>query len=276
MADKSQWRTAASVITPMLQHLLPLIPSYSGTLPTGIAVVGALVGMSLWLAGVMFGRTLVPLVAVTVGGGLGMLLPRWCGWDVNSMATAVGGAVVLGVVAYAAYEFAVAVGLGVVFMCWAALGTWVVCAVGTSWGWPAPDPAGTVPDYLLAVWRDLPDRVRATLPMACGIGLTVGLTLTLLIPRLGQVLLYSTAGATLMFGLAIAAIQWGRPEWMAIFPAQTWAQLLTIGAVTTFGACVQWQLSGEFLPGAATAKPKQKKKDEPANPLPYLGYNNPL
>jgi hypothetical protein len=119
-----------------------------------------------------------------------------------------------------------------------------------------------MPDYLTLLWRDLPERVRSILPAACATGMVSGLSLTLLWPRVGQVLLYSAGGATLLVGMGVAAIDYGRPEWISIFPAQTWAQVLTLAAVVAFGAVVQWQMAPvDAGGGGEPSKSKPKKPD---------------
>jgi hypothetical protein len=246
----------------MVQELLPLLPTETSTLGLAIAIVGVLVGAGLWLVGARFSRTLMALAAVAVGGGLGMLLPRWAGWGVSSSASAVGGAIVLGVSGFAMHKVWVGLGLGTVLACWAALATWVVCDVGASWAWPPVDPSRTSADYLATVWRDLPERVRDFLPIACLAGMGTGLTGALLAPRIGLVLLYSTAGASLLVGMGIAAITFGRPEWIALVPAQTWAQVLTLAGLVAFGAVVQWRLAPTTAAGAPPPpKPKEQKDD---------------
>jgi hypothetical protein len=70
-----------------------------------------------------------------------------------------------------------------------------------------------------------------------------GLSATLLWPRIGVVMLYSCAGLSLLVGMGLAAIEISRPQWLVHVPAQTWAQLTTLGALVAFGAVIQWNSS---------------------------------
>src|SRR5687768_5279625 len=106
---------------PMLQQLLALMPKEAGTFGLVVTVAGTLAGLVLWLVGARFSRPLITLCTVALGGAVGMMLPRWCGWTVNGMGTAVGGAIVLGVSGYVMHRFWVGIGLGLVMCCWAAL-----------------------------------------------------------------------------------------------------------------------------------------------------------
>ena len=76
-------------------------------------------------------------------------------------------------------------------------------------------------------------------------------------PRFGQVLLYSTAGVTLLLGMGVAAIEIGRPEWIWIVPAQTHAQLMMLVGMVAFGAVVQWQRSPTPPAGGSSPAPKK-------------------
>src|SRR5580765_7333399 len=56
------------------------------------AFAGSAVGAVLWLAGSRFSRSLVTLLAVSVGAVVGMHLPGWMGWSVDAMGVAFCGA----------------------------------------------------------------------------------------------------------------------------------------------------------------------------------------
>lgn len=226
----------------MVQELLPLLPQEPGRIALMVAIVGTLIGLGLWLAGARFSRPLLTLLAVSVGGVMGQRIPGITGWTVNSAAAAVGGAFILGLSAYLIHRLWVAILLGVVLAAWAALGTWVICNDGAQWAWPAVDAETTWRTFAEAAWTSLPDAVRKYLPYATGLALVSGFASTLLWPRIGQVLLYSTSGVSLLIGMGIAAIEFARPQWIWIIPAQTHAQLMLLFGMVAFGAVVQWQL----------------------------------
>ena len=197
----------------------------------------------LWLAGARFSRPLLTLLAVAIGGVVGQRLPAMMDWAVNSAATAIGTALVLGLSAYLVHRLWVAIWLGTVLAIWASLGTWYLCRNGAAWTWPAVDANTTLQAFLAATWDSLPEAVRKYLPATAGVAMVSGFASTLLWPRFGQVLLYSTAGVTLLIGMGVAAIEFGRPEWIWIVPAQTHAQLMLLFGMVAFGAVVQWQRS---------------------------------
>jgi len=245
----------------MVEQLLPLLPKEIGQAALYAAMFGTLVGAGLWLVGARFSRPLITLVAVSAGAVIGRMVPAWMGWTVNSMAAAVGGAVVLGMSAFLLHRVWVGIGLGVLLTCWAALATWATCHGDAAWTWPAVDASTTVASFGDAIWDGLPERVRTILPYACGGAAMSGFLAALLWPRVAVVLLYSALGASLLVGMGLTAIENGRPEWMNIVPAQTWAQVATLVVIVVFGAMVQWQLSPSPKSSAPNPSPAQPKAD---------------
>src|SRR5206468_9593604 len=77
-------------------HWLATLTAWLGRYALLAALVGSAAGFVLWLAGSRFSRSLVTLLAVTVGAVLGMHLPGWFDWPIEGMGLAVGGAMVLG------------------------------------------------------------------------------------------------------------------------------------------------------------------------------------
>src|SRR5436305_12059060 len=98
----------------MVQELLPMLPQSIDTTMMVVCIIGVIVGWVLWAVGAVWSRAVVTLIAVAVGGAAGMLLPRWYIWPVNSMSTAVLGAVLLGVLAFVIPRLFVGLTLGIV------------------------------------------------------------------------------------------------------------------------------------------------------------------
>ena len=109
----------------MVQELLPIFPQSIGTALVICCFVALGLGLALWLAGAVWSRAIVTLVAVAMGGSAGMLLPRWYIWPVNSPSTAVLGAVIFGVLAFVLPRLFVGLMLGFVLAVWATVGTWI-------------------------------------------------------------------------------------------------------------------------------------------------------
>src|ERR671913_2107530 len=109
----------------MVQELLPLFPQTLTHPQALFCLLGLFAGVFLWLSGSRWSRGLLALVAVALGATLGMYVPRWQLWPINSMALAVLGAVAFGVSAYLVERLWMGLTLGLVLACWAALGAWM-------------------------------------------------------------------------------------------------------------------------------------------------------
>jgi len=219
----------------------------------------------LWLLGARYSRAMIALLAVAIGGLLGVTLPRWYGLTISTQATAVGGAVVLGLSGWLLHRVWVGLGLGLVFAAWAALGTWVFYndpATAPAWAWPVVSVDTTIASYATETWAQVLENIRKLLPYACGGAMVSGLCASLVWPRIGTVMLYSCAGVSLLVGMGLAAMNFARPEWLTHVPVQTWAQLTTLAGLVGFGAVVQWQVA----PATAAGKPKAASEAPPGDP----------
>lgn len=244
----------------MVQELLPLLPKEIGQAALVAALFGTLVGVGLWLAGARFSRPMITLGAVTLGAIVGRQVPGWMNWNVNTMAASVGGAVVLGMSGFILHRVWVGLGLGLLLACWAALATWVLAGgAGAELAWPAVDQTTTLTSLSQDLWATVPDKVKQVAPYATGGAMLSGFLASLLWPRVAVVLLYSALGTSLLVGMGLIAIENGRPQWITIVPAQTWAQVTTLLALVAFGAIVQWQLAPS-KPASAPAEPNQAEE----------------
>src|SRR4051812_2956990 len=98
MADKK-----GEVLT-MMQQLLSLLPGEIHSIAMMIAVAGAVLGGILWLGGSRFSRTLMTLISVFVGALVGLQVPHWFPLGLEGWATAVLGALVLGISGYSMHK----------------------------------------------------------------------------------------------------------------------------------------------------------------------------
>ena len=227
----------------MVQQLLPLLPHEIGRCALIAALTATLFGAVLWLVGARFSRPMITLVGVAAGAFFGRMLPGWMGWNVNTMAASVGGAVVLGMSGFLLHRMWVGLGLGVLLACWATVAVWVCFSDGAQLTWPPVDPTTTWRTFADALWLSVPLKVRQILPFAASLAMLSGLLASLLWPRFGAALLYSALGTSLLVGAGLIAIENGRPQWITIVPSQTWAQAMTLLGTVAFGAVVQWQLA---------------------------------
>lgn len=234
----------------MVQQLLPLLPHDIGQAALVAALFGTLVGVGLWLAGARFSRPMITLLGVSLGAILGRALPGWMTWNVNTMAASVGGAVVLGMSGYVLHRVWVGLGLGLLLACWAMLATWTFAGEGATPTWPAVDASTTLGSFARIAWDTVPPPVRRLLPYACGGAMMSGFLTSLLWPHMAVVLLYSALGTSLLVGMGLLAIENGRPDWITVVPAHTWAQATTLLCLVAFGAVVQWQGTPSWEPKA--------------------------
>jgi len=238
----------------MLQQLLSLLPRELGTAALVLAMLGTMLGLGLWIAGARFQRSILTLTTVAGGAWVGMCLPRWCGWGIDGMATAVAGAVVLGITGYVCTRFWVGIGFGLMMALWSAMIVWLACHGNGEWTWPDVNSKTTLPGFLAETWRSLPNNVISILPWVSGAATLSGLMIALLWPKLGGVLLFSSVGVSLLLTTTLVLLENGRPQWLGALPAATWAQSIILIVMVLVGAFVQWRFFSPASAGGAGAK----------------------
>jgi hypothetical protein len=225
----------------MLQQLLAILPQQIHPVALIVAVSGAILGGILWLGGSRFSRTVVTLLCVSTGALVGLQMPEWFGWGLEGWATAVLGAIVLGVAGYGLHKIWVGFGLGMVLAFWAALATFALTAGPGGFVWPVT-PAGSSPTtQALDLWAALPAETRDLLPFACAAAMLMGITASVVWHRLGIVLLYSTSGISLLVGMGTLALNAAKREWLSVIPSHTSSQLIVLVSAVAFGAVLQWR-----------------------------------
>jgi len=245
----------------MLFDLLQLLPEKPGDGALIIAMIVAVVGAVLWIAGVKFSRPLVTLVTVLLGASIGLMLPRWCNWNISGAGTAVGGAVVLGVSGFVLHRMWVGVALGMILSMWGAFGLWLNLRNGQGFDWPAWSESSTLCSYVHDVWDNVPADLARYLPYLAGIAMVSAIAATILWPKLTMVTSWSAIGLTMCIGLTTAAIALTHREWLAKAPQQTWVQLASLAGLWFIGAAVQWRLAPK--PRVSAPKPpSDKQKDD--------------
>lgn len=241
----------------MLQELLPLIPVDAGKMGVGIGIGSGIIGLFLWIAGARFSRQMLTLVLVAAGAWVGKMLPVWYGWNFSPAAFAVGGAIACGVAGYAMHRFWVGLCLGSIATFWSALAVWMLRHGDFAWSLPTFSADMTIADFCKALWANLPDAVRLTLPYAAGAAMVSGTTFALIKPRLATVINWSISGSTLMLLGLLLAVESYEPAWFGKAPAELWAQLAIMTSVVAFGAVVQWKIA----PPGAVKLPKVQKSE---------------
>lgn len=243
----------------MVHEMLQLLPDDPGTSGLMIALTGSLIGAAIWLLGARFSRPIVTLLTVLLGAAIGQNLPEWLGWTISGAGPAVVLSLVLGVTGYVMHGMWVGIGLGTVLSGWAALACWIGFKGAATWSWPAVEAEATLASYASAVWQALPPDVARVLPYGCATAMISGLAMAILWPRFSLLLGWSCAGATLLAGMGLAAVDYGQPEWLTQIPPETWIQTSVLGGLVTLGMLIQWKLAPTPVVSKAA---KKDQKDE--------------
>lgn len=225
----------------MLQELLGRLPTDAGPRWVALAVCAAAVGLMLWAAGARLSRSIFTLVGVSVGAWVGLRTPRWMGWEIDSIGTAICGAFALGIAGYLMRGLWVLILLSAQFAVAGGCVAWHRATLsGAEWTWPAVTwPKPDVKELALAAWNGVPHMI----PITMGVCLVAGGVLAAAWPRMGRVLAFSMLGTLLMGSGALVAIQLARPEWIGKLPATAQAQGIAIACLVVFGTALQWALS---------------------------------
>ena len=226
-------------------HWLATLTAWLGRYALLAALVGSAAGFVLWLAGSRFSRSLVTLLAVTVGAVLGMHLPGWFDWPIEGMGLAVGGAMVLGLSGFLLHNTWVGLSLSGLLALWTGVGAWAVAGGGVRFEihWPEIDPSADASTTLAALWRAMPGDLPWVMPCAVAAALASGVIVTVFWANLARVLAYSLAGLSLLVVAGLWAMQMSRPQWLAVLPKDLATQLAVLLALVGFGVAIQWRLT---------------------------------
>jgi hypothetical protein len=220
----------------MLQEWLARLPQDIGPRGLMLALIAAGVGLVLWVVGARFSRSIFTLLGVAAGTWVGMRVPRWMGWEIDAMAVAIGGALVLGLIGYLLHIAWVGLTLGTLI---AAASSFVVWhRLGGEWSMPAFDPTQPATDTVRKLLPTIPMALRCTLAG----GLIAGGLLAWVWPKMGRVLAFSLLGSALLAGGGVVAVALGRPQWLGHLPTNTQTQGVALAILVVVGAAFQWAL----------------------------------
>jgi hypothetical protein len=179
-------------------------------------------------------------------------LPTWFDWPIDPMGPGVGMALFLGLTAYATHRFYAGAALGVVIAAWATLAAFTFLGHGL---WHPPTYGQGFPKYLNDAWATLPGDMRRWLPYLAAASLLVGLTVGVLWPKLGSMLLWSATGATMIFCTISIALFHFSPQALQHLPRRLGTQFACLGVAVVVGSVVQWWVT-----------PKSKKEEKTPAP----------
>ena len=237
----------------MLRQWLQCLPDHLSNGWLLVAAFGAIAGLVLWVAGARFSRLLIGLAAVTIGGAVGMNLPRYMNWNIGGAGPAVALALAFGVSGYVMQRLWIGMLLGVVLASWAFLVTWTVCGATSV---TATTTAMSTSSFD-AWWKSLPPTVADHLPYTCGTAFAAGVLLALIWPRLAIATAWSAAGVSLIAALGSAAMASGRPQWIRLLPQHLGPQLVAVLFLVGIGVLLQWKMAGRLAGYSPSPAPSQ-------------------
>ena len=206
----------------------------------GIALGVALLGLVLWTAGARVSRSFFTLVGVSLGAWLGLHVPRWLGWEIDTMGTAIGGALVLGLAGYLMHAAWLGLTLGTLLSTAGAFVAWHRLSVsGVTFTLPSLDPTQSPTDFVRQLWQGVPHVI----PIVAGAAGIIGGLIAGFLPKLGRVLTFSLLGTLLLVVGGGAAVMLARPQWLEQLPASTQTRGIVLAAVIALGAVIQWASS---------------------------------
>jgi len=220
------------------------------------AFAGTAAGAVLWLAGSRFSRSLVTLLAVSLGAVIGIHLPGWFGWSVDSMGVAFVGALVLGLTGYLLHTTWIGMTLSLILALWAGVAAWLTFGGGEQMQWPSVDPSAGVEVVLSNVWKSLPGELPKVMPLAIALALAGGVAITLLSPKLGRILTYTMVGLSILVVMGVTAMRMSRPDWLVMLPRSFPTQATILVGMVVVGVLIQWRLTpvGRITAEAGDAK----------------------
>jgi hypothetical protein len=207
-----------------------------------IALTFAAAGLVLSVAGARFSRSVYTLVAVAAGALIGLRVPRWMGWELEVMATAMGGALVLGFAGYLLHRAWVGLTLGLLLAAVALGITTHRLTAGGSWSLPAIDPTQPLSEILRGLWAATPAPPARILMIVAGTGLAAGGMLAWVWPRFARVLTFGMLGPAMLVVGALAAVAIARPQWLAQVPQSVQVNGIVLAGLVVLSAVVQWAM----------------------------------
>ena len=207
------------------------------------AFAGTAAGAVLWLAGSRFSRSLVTLLAVSLGAVAGRHLPDWFGWSVDPMGVAFAGALVLGLTGYLLHTTWIGMSLSLVLALWVGVAAWLTVGRGEQLQWPTVNTSAEIEVMLSDVWRSLPGDLPRVMPFAVGAALVGGVAITVLSPKLGRVLTYTLVGLSMLVVMGVTAMRMSRPDWLVLLPRTFPTQVAILLGMVLTGVLIQWRLT---------------------------------
>jgi hypothetical protein len=224
----------------MLQDWLARLSLDAGSRGLAIALAATAVGLIFSFVGARFSRSIFTLFGVAVGSWAGLRLPRWMGWEIDSMATAFGGALVVGLAGYLFHRMWVGITLGTLLAITASFIVWH--RFGAAWTMPTPDrtkPLAEALRELVPTWSTL---VPTPLRISIVAGFIGGGVIGWMWPKMSRVLAFAMLGTFLLAGGVLCATAIKQPQWLGRIPASTQTQGIALAILFVLSTAIQWAL----------------------------------
>jgi hypothetical protein len=236
----------------------------TGWLVAAVSICGVVAGLILWTVGARFSRGIITLIAVSIGALVGLRMPHWFTVPLGAWATAIGGALLLGMIGYGFHRMWVGAGLSLLLALWAGVLIWNIYCSGRVGTFPERVAGMGIQEYWTQIWNCLPRDFRRIGPFLCGLSLVFGLVVSIFWTRAASVMLYSVLGVSMLMITGMLGLAISKPSLLGILPSQTGSQIATFGGMVLFGAIVQWRLSPKALvEDQATISPAEKESPIP-------------
>jgi hypothetical protein len=233
----------------MFQEWISWLPQHAGPRGPVVALGCAGVGLVLWVLGARLSRSIFTLVGVALGAWVGLRLPGWFGWEIDAMAIAIGGSLILGFAGYLLHTIWVGFMLGSLL---AAAGTFIAwhpffaCKQpGAGAGWSVPttiDWSGPTVTTLRELWQALPNTFARIVPYVASGSMAIGGLIAGFWPKLSRALAFSLLASALLVGGGVAWLMLARPQWLAYLPTDPQTQGIAMSILVVAGAVLQWAL----------------------------------
>ena len=246
----------------MVEQLLSLVPAEQvRTVLLAVVLTGSMLGAATLLLGGLRSRFMMCLLLLVAGTIAGHSVPQWFGLRIEPNATAILGAIVMGILGFAFHRLWVALGLGLMVAGLAGVMLWFNLDAGRLFHAPAAEQGMTVASYMQLCWEQAPPVFKAKTPLVCAAAGLAGLVVGLLLTRLGTALFYSIMGTSILFlSLLFGEASGQMPTASYLLPEVSEMRVVLFAGFVLLGTLVH--LATMPRPLSAAGRPQPKPEDD--------------
>ena len=242
----------------MVQELLSLVPADQvRTTLLAVVLTGSMLGAATLLLGGLRSRFMMCLLLLVGGTLAGHSVPEWFGLRIEPNATAILGAIVMGILGFAFHRVWVAIGLGMMLGGLAGVILWFKLDAGRLFHAPAAEQGMTVASYVLLCWDQAPPIFKAKLPVVGAAAGLAGLVVGMLLNRVGTAFFYSILGTSILFlSLLFGEASGQMPTASYLLPEVSEMRVVLFAGFVLLGTMVHLATMPRPLPAGGRAEPK--------------------